>query len=244
MLLKPFAPGNRQRAAAPEKLKRGFRRVPVPPATAAFLFILAHVRRTTRSVVANMVQDRFEPSLKPVAPPIAPTRFPRLGVAAEPHVPMRIKLQRNHRRIMGPVLEQGIFALIETCQMFGPVRGATRIKDHVMGACNGIDTVKLHKAKPLDQSQKVFPSGCSTGLFSQRLTIKKQPARRLVVKPENRQGSASFQRIAKGDFRAEGDHPVDLAGRFLHRSGNNSCCLASNLQTAGIHGCQLSWQAL
>ena len=98
-----------------------------------------------------------------------------------------------------------------------------------MGPRDGSDTVKLHKSQSFDQVQKVVASGRSDRLFRQCVPVQKQPARAGLVKLKNRQKSAPFQRVAKGNGRGKGDNPLRFPGRFGHVRGNDPGRFAPDL---------------
>ena len=126
--------------------------MPFPPAAAGTLFILAHIRRTARPVIRDLLQNLVKLFFKPVGPPIPPAVAQIFTSPVEMQPPMWEIFDRDDRGIVGPMFEQRPVFFQRRGEVLGSVRLAPGIKDHVMRTRNRVDAIDLNKAEPLDQS--------------------------------------------------------------------------------------------
>ena len=185
-LLKSFTPDHGDLTGAPEIFQRGFGGVPIPPTAAGAFFILAHIRRSDRAVIADMLQNRLELRVKFIALPAPPAPLQRRRITLKAQMPMRIKRHRNNSRIMSPVLKKRAVALIQPLKMRCAISRSARKQDHVMRAGDRVDAVELNKAEFFDQGGKISAFARACRRLAQSVTMQKNLPRRAIVQRQHR----------------------------------------------------------
>ena len=152
-LLKGLAPGHGQVAGAPEVLQGGLLRMPVPPATAALLAVLAEVAGHQRAFAGDARQHPLEQALEAGAAELAPALDEACPLALEAWLPEGVKAAGDHRRVVGPVLEERRLALQQMGQLRLAIGLVAAEEDVVVGPLDRVDAVDLDVAQILDQPQ-------------------------------------------------------------------------------------------
>ena len=106
-------------------------------------------------------------------PPPVPAHQPAPG-AGEFRLPVAVELDRDHRGIMRPVLEQGAFPLDMVVQPFRLVGSRPGKQDVVMGPLHGADAVHLHETDAMDQRRQILPPERTARRIGQRVQLEKE----------------------------------------------------------------------
>ena len=112
----------------------------------------AKLPRHDGSALADALQHIVEPFLEPRAAP-APQAF---GVASEPEPPIGVERHRDHRGVMGPVLEQRPPALQQVGELLRPVASAPGSQNHMVGALDPGDAVDLDEPETLHEPGQIL----------------------------------------------------------------------------------------
>lgn len=136
-------------------------------------------------MIADVLKHLVEPRLETVAPPVPPAAFQQIRITLKPQMPMRVKLYRNDRRVMGPVFEQRAVCLIKPLQILRTIAGPPREQDQIMRPRNGIDAVQLNKTQIVDHTAQIRAFTRPGRRISQSMAMQKNRPRGLGIQPRS-----------------------------------------------------------
>src|SRR6056297_461084 len=154
--------------------------MPVPPPRRAFRLAISDIHRGGGTVVRHMAQHGVDfrlPSVSlPLRPPFAHARL----VAFELEPPHGIEGHRDHRSVVGPMLERGPAARDQSLKGRRTVAPAPAPQDEVMGPRKGVDAVNLHESQPVEHAVQIGARAGPRFRSQQQVTVQKQTPGSLI----------------------------------------------------------------